>query len=736
MRSLVIVESPTKAKTIGKILGKNYVVKSSMGHIRDLPKSELGVNVDEKFTPKYITIRGKGSLIKTLKDEAKKADKIFLASDPDREGEAIAWHLQQYLGISDDLCRIEFNEITENAVKKAINSPHPIDMDRVEAQQARRILDRLVGYKISPLLWKKVKKGLSAGRVQSVAVRLICDREDEIRNFVPEEYWTLLADLEGRKGILTAKLHKVNDKKPQIGNGEDLQKILDHLQGTEFKVESIKTKEKKRNASPPYTTSSMQQDASRILNMVAKKTMQTAQQLYEGIAVEGNVVGLITYMRTDSVRISEDAQNSAREFIASHYGKEYVPAKPNIYSNKGNIQNAHEAIRPTSVNRTPVSLKPFLTPQQFKLYKLIWERFIASQMSQALFDVTTITVTAGDCEFRASGEVMRFPGFLEAYGKGAKSDENGKEEEGVLAPVTEGELLKLLSFDPQQHFTQPSPRYTEAALVKALEELGIGRPSTYAPIIDTILARGYVVREDKHFYPTELGTVVVELMKDYFADIIDVEFTADMERQLDQVEEGEIEWTGVLDNFYRPFSKTLEHAEKAMEKVTLSLEETGELCERCGKPMVYRMGKYGRFQACSGFPECRNTKPIMTVTDIACMACGGHIVQRKSRSGRVFYGCDRYPECKYVSWDLPIAESCPDCGTQMAERTARGGITQKVCPNKDCPAKKKKTEKTPGAKKTAAPKKAKTAAKSPKGRSGEKKTAAKKTAKSKKTQGE
>ena len=739
MRSLVIVESPTKAKTIGKILGKNYVVKSSMGHIRDLPKSELGVNVEEHFAPKYITIRGKGSLIKTLKDEAKKADKIFLASDPDREGEAIAWHLQQYLGITDNECRIEFNEITENAVKKAINSPHPIDLDRVASQQARRILDRLVGYKISPLLWKKVKKGLSAGRVQSVAVRLICDRENEITGFVPEEYWTLLADLMGAKGVLTAKLHKVNDKKPQLGSADEMQKILDHLKGVEFRVESIKTKDKKRNTAPPFTTSSMQQDASRILNMVAKKTMQTAQQLYEGIAVEGNVVGLITYMRTDSVRISDEAQNTAREFIATEYGKDYVPAKPNFFSNKANIQNAHEAIRPTSVYRTPASLKPFLTPQQYKLYKLIWERFIASQMSQALFDVTTVIVEAGDCLFRASGEVMRFSGFLEAYGKGQKSEDSNKDEEGVVAPVSEGEILKLKAFDPQQHFTQPSPRYTEAALVKALEELGIGRPSTYAPIIDTILARGYVVREEKHFYPTELGTVVVDLMKEYFTDIIDVEFTAEMERQLDLVEEGEVVWTGVLDKFYQPFSKTLEYAEQAMEKVTLTLEETGEPCEKCGKPMVYRMGKFGRFQACSGFPECRNTKPIMTVTDITCMACGGHIVQRKSRSGRIFYGCDHYPECKYVSWDLPIAEACPDCGTQMAERTARGGIVQKICPNKDCPTKKKKVEKTPGEKKVAAPKKAKAPKKSLKSKkTTEKKVVekTKKTPKSKKTQGE
>ena len=730
MRSLVIVESPTKAKTISKILGKNYVVKSSMGHVRDLPKSELGVNVEENFTPKYITIRGKGSLIKTLKDEAKKADRIYLASDPDREGEAIAWHLQQYLGIKEENCRIEFNEITDQAVKKAVQSPHPIDMDRVDAQQVRRILDRLVGYKISPLLWKKVKKGLSAGRVQSVVVRLICDREDEIKNFVSEEYWTLLADLKAKKGTLTAKLHKIDDKKPEIANKEKLDEILDYLKDVEYLVDSVKTKEKRRNATPPFTTSSMQQDASRILNMAAKKTMQTAQQLYEGIAVEGNVIGLITYMRTDSVRISDEAQNTARDYIERSYGKEYLPSKPNIYKNKGKIQNAHEAIRPTFIERTPASLKPYLTPQQYKLYKLIWERFISSQMSQALYDVTTVIVKAGKCQFRASGEVMRFAGFLEAYGKGLKTEDNSKEEEGVLVPVEDGEALNLLKFDPQQHFTQPSPRYTEAALVKALEELGIGRPSTYAPIIDTILARGYVVKEDKHFFPTELGVVVVDLMKEYFSDIINVEFTAGMERQLDMVEEGEAEWIKLLDDFYRPFSKTLEYAEKEMEKVTLTLEETGEMCEKCGKPMVYRMGKYGRFQACSGFPECRNTKPIMTVTDIKCLACGGHIVQRKSRSGRIFYGCDNYPECKFVSWDMPIDEVCPECGTQMSEKTMRGGVTQKLCPNKDCPTKKKKAVKEGGEKKTTA-KKSKTSTK----KTTAKKTSTKKTtAKSKKAE--
>ena len=699
MKTLVIVESPTKAKTIAKFLGKNYIVKSSMGHIRDLPKSELGVDIEENFAPHYITIRGKGPVIKTLKDEAKKADQVLLASDPDREGEAIAWHLQQYLGVEKEACRIEFNEITDAAVKKAVQNPHPIDMDRVEAQQARRVLDRLVGYKISPLLWKKVKKGLSAGRVQSVAVRLICDREDEIKNFVSEEYWLLDASLETGKGTLVARLLKIGKKKAEIASREQMDELLAALAGREYIVDTVSTKEKKKNPPPPFTTSNMQQEASRRMGMMAKKTMQTAQQLYEGINVGGGIVGLITYMRTDSVRLSEDAQNAARAFIAEKYGNSFVPAKPNVFHSKGKIQNAHEAIRPTSVERTPASLKPYLTPQQFKLYKLIWERFVASQMSQAIMDVTTVDVLAGDCLFRATGSIVRFPGFMQVYIEG-KDDQN-KEDEGIIAPVEQGQHLYLLGLDPTQHFTQPPPRYSEAMLVKALEELGIGRPSTYAPIIDTILGRGYVVREEKQFFPTELGSVVVDVMKEYFPNIIDVEFTAGMEGQLDMVEEGDLPWVNVLRDFYDPFAQTLAHAESVMSKINIAPEESGELCQVCGKPMVYRMGKFGRFLACSGFPECRNTKPIIKPTDIICMACGGHIVQRKSRSGRVFYGCDNYPKCNYVAWDMPVDEACPLCGTQLTSKGSKKDQSKLICPNKDCPGNE-------GKRKAAAAKAAKT----------------------------
>ncbi len=700
MKTLVIVESPTKAKTIGKFLGRNYTVKSSMGHVRDLPKSELGVDIENNFTPKYITIRGKGEVIKVLKDEAKKADRILLASDPDREGEAIAWHLQQYFKIANENCRIEFNEITDTAVKKAVQNPRPINMDRVEAQQARRILDRLVGYKISPLLWKKVKKGLSAGRVQSVAVRLICDREEEIKNFIPEEYWSLLADLESGKGVLSAKLVKIASKKAVINNQAQMTEILDYLKGKEYKVSAIQSKPKKRNASPPFTTSSMQQEASRNLNMTAKKTMQIAQQLYEGVQVDKGVIGLITYMRTDSTRISQEAQDAAREYIKQKYGADYIPPKPNVFASKGRVQNAHEAVRPTSIERTPASLKPFLNLQQYKLYKLIYERFMASQMSPALFDSKSVEVTAGNCLFRASGDIMRFAGFMQVYVEG--KDESGpKEEQGTLAPVKENQVLELKELCPKQHFTQAQPRYNEASLVKALEELGIGRPSTYAPIIDTILARGYVVKEEKLFFPTELGTIIISILKEYFKDIIDVEFTAGMEEQLDAVEEGDLKWEKVLEDFYKPFAKTLAHAEEDMAKITIAPEESDEFCEKCGKVMVYRMGRYGTFLACSGFPQCRNTKPIVKATDVKCLSCGGNIVQRKSRTGRIFYGCDNYPKCQYVSWDLPITEKCIHCGTQLSSKTLKGGNQQIICPNKNCPAKKTEAKK-PAAKETQA----------------------------------
>jgi DNA topoisomerase-1 len=696
MKTLIIVESPTKAKTIERFLGKNYTVKPCMGHIRDLPKSSMGVDTENNFEPHYITIRGKGDIIKVLRDEAKKADRILLGSDPDREGEAIAWHLQQYLKIDNNECRIVFQEITDAAIKTAVKSPEEIDINKVEAQQARRILDRLVGYGISPLLWKKVKKGLSAGRVQSVTVRLICDREEEIKSFVPEEYWDLFVHLHEGKNHLIVKLAKVDGKKAVIPNKERMDEILKRLRQAEYKVDSVTVKEKKRQPYPPFTTSAMQQEASKRLSMMAKKTMQIAQQLYEGIAVGGNVTGLISYMRTDSVRINEDAQTKARDYIKEKYGDKSLPAKPNVYfRGKGKVQDAHEAIRPTSVERTPAQMKPFLTAPQYKLYKLIWERFVASQMAPAVFDVTTVEVAADNCLLRASGSIIKFPGHLQVYneGKAAKAD---AEDISSIAPVKEGAVLALDKLEDKQHFTQPPARYSEAMLIKTLEELGIGRPSTYAPIIDTILSRCYVVREEKQLYPTELGILVIDLLKEYFADIIDVEFTASMENRLDEVEEGEAEWRQVVGEFYEPFAKTLSHAEQEIEKIVIEPEPSGEMCEKCGKPMVFRMGRYGKFSACSGFPDCRNTKAIVHATDVVCLACGGNIVQHKSRTGRIFFGCDKYPECKYISWDLPIDKKCPDCGTQLTERTQRGDKKQVICPNKDCASRKSEAKKPKG----------------------------------------
>lgn len=669
-----------------------------MGHIRDLPKSSMGVDTEHDFEPHYITIRGKGDIIKVLRDEAKKADRILLGSDPDREGEAIAWHLQQYLGIDDSECRITFHEITDSAIKSAVASPEEIDINKVEAQQARRILDRLVGYSISPLLWKKIKKGLSAGRVQSVAVRLICDREAEIKDFVAEEYWDLFVHLHDKQHQLVVKLMKIDGKKAVIPNKEAMDAVLARLKKAEYAVDSVTCKEKKRQPQPPFTTSVMQQEASKRLSMMAKKTMQIAQQLYEGIAVGGTVTGLISYMRTDSVRINDKAQEQAREYIKGKYGPEWIPAKPNVYLKaKGKVQaqDAHEAIRPTAVERTPAQMKPFLTAQQYKLYKLIWERFVASQMSAAVFDVTTVEVAADNCLLRATGSIVKFPGYLQVYNEG-KNSQTDCDDISIVAPVKEGAKLTLDKLEDKQHFTQPPARYSEAMLIKTLEELGIGRPSTYAPIIDTILSRYYVVREEKQLYPTELGELVVDLMKDYFADIIDIEFTASMEDKLDKVEDGEAEWREVIREFYTPFATTLHHAEEEIEKIVIEPEQSNEVCEKCGKPMVYRMGRYGKFLACSGFPDCRNTKALVNSTNIKCLACGGNIVQHKSRTGRIFFGCDKYPECKYISWDLPIEELCPICGTQLTQRSQRGGVTQTICPNKDCDSRQNEVKKPKG----------------------------------------
>lgn len=697
-KTLVIVESPTKAKSISKYLGKNYTVKASMGHVRDLPKSQTGVDVENAFAPKYITIRGKGDIIKELRSAVKKVDRVLLASDPDREGEAIAWHLTKLLGIDEDSpCRIEFNEITKNAIRTAVKQPRPIDVDRVNAQQARRILDRLVGYNLSPLLWRKVKKGLSAGRVQSVAVRLICDREEEIQAFIPEEYWSLTAKfVKSGKSPFEAKLQKYKDKKINIPNQEAMDKILNDLKGKEYLVTNIVKKEKKRNPAMPFTTSSLQQEASRKLNFTSRKTMVIAQQLYEGIELgKEGPVGLVTYIRTDSTRVSETAVQETKEFISERFGPAYVPGQPRQTSAKGKVQDAHEAIRPTSVNRDPANMKKFLTNDQFKLYKLIWSRFLASQMAPAIIDTTAMDIAAGDYLFRANGAIVKFPGFMQVYIEG--KDDGIKDEEKTLPDLAKEDKVEAKSLTPKQHFTQPPPRYTDATLIKVLEEKGIGRPSTYAPIVDTIQRRGYVVRESKQFYPTELGIIVVDLLKNHFPDIINIEFTAELEEKLDQIAEGEQRWHGVLQDFYDPFAKTLETAEETIGKIEVADEVSDEVCELCGKNMVVKLGRFGKFLACPGFPECRNTKPLLEPTGVGCPNCQGEIVLRRSKKGRKFYGCSSYPECEFVTWDLPTKEKCPHCGGIMVEKKSKAKEKKLQCINEHCPG---KGEKDTPAKKT------------------------------------
>lgn len=671
--SLVIVESPAKAKTIGKYLGSKYIVKASMGHVRDLPKSQIGVEVENDFEPKYITIRGKGSILKELKDASKKVKRIYLAADPDREGEAIAWHLAHYLDLSEqDACRVVFNEITKDAVKDAFKSPRKINMDLVNAQQARRILDRLVGYKISPLLWKKVKKGLSAGRVQSVAVKLIIDRENEIKSFVPEEYWTITVKLGSKDGEFEARFYGMDGKKLELHNEEEVKRILGLIEQAYFQVASIKEKERFRNPAPPFITSSLQQEAARKLNFRAAKTMSVAQQLYEGVDLgkEGSV-GLITYMRTDSTRISPVAQEEAKQFITDKYGASYAPATPRNYAKKAaGAQDAHEAIRPTSVMREPDAVKPFLSRDQFRLYKLVWERFVASQMSSAVLDTMTVDIAAGGTIFRANGSKIKFPGFMKVYVEG-KDDETADEEK-FLPPLEEGERLKRQAIDPKQHFTQPPPRYTEARLVRTLEEKGIGRPSTYAPTLETIQRRGYVALEEKRFVPTELGELVIQLMEEFFPEILNAEFTAKMEGELDQVEDGQEDWVKILSQFYDSFKKRLEVAEEEMKEIEIQDEVSDEICEKCGRHLVYKMGRFGKFLACSGFPDCRNTKPIVKDTGVVCPSCKkGKVVERRSKKGRIFYGCDQYPECEFVSWDKPVAAPCPNCGALMVEKRTR-----------------------------------------------------------------
>jgi DNA topoisomerase-1 len=681
-QNLVIVESPAKAKTISKYLGKRYAVKASLGHVRDLPKSQFAVDVENGFAPKYITIRGKGPIVKELRDAAKKAKNVFLATDPDREGEAIAWHLAQTLNLDiESPCRVTFNEITKAAVKDAFKQPRAINQELVDAQQARRILDRIVGYKISPLLWKKVKKGLSAGRVQSVAVRLICDREAEIINFQPEEYWSIAVDLlTERREKLQAEFYGRPGKKLPLRNADEVRAVVDAVRQRDFVVREVRKSERRRNPAPPFTTSTLQQEASRRLGFTAKRTMRLAQTLYEGVVLgkEGSV-GLITYMRTDSTRISPVALQQARDVIIGRFGENYAVSRQ--FTGRRGAQDAHEAIRPSYPERTPDSLKEYLGRDELRLYRLIWERFIASQMAPAVYDTVSVDIEAAEYLFRAKGSQIKFAGFLTVY-KDLREDKS--EEEGRILPeLTAGQRLKLQRINEQQHFTEPPARYNEAALVKTLEELGIGRPSTYASIIDTIQSRGYVVKEQKRFYPTELGQIVVDLLKEYFPKIIDVEFTARMESELDSVEEGLVDWVAVLDQFYEPFAKDLQHAEQEMESIEIVPEVTDVICEQCGRNMVLKTGRYGKFLACPGFPECRNTKPLLQEVGVDCPKCGQPLVERRSRKGRLFYGCSTYPECDFVVWNRPVAARCSECGSLMVEKRRRNKLFHS-CTNQEC----------------------------------------------------
>lgn len=674
---LVIVESPAKAKTIERYLGKKYKVKASIGHVRDLPRSQMGIDTDNNYEPKYITIRGKGPVLQELKSAAKKVKKVYLAADPDREGEAIAWHLATALNIDiESDCRVVFNEITKDAILESFKQPRSINMDLVDAQQARRILDRLVGYNISPILWKKVKKGLSAGRVQSVALRLIIDREKEIKNFQPEEYWTIEGIFEKGKKSFDALYYGNGSEKVRLTNEAQVQEILSHLQGDQFHITNVVKKERKRNAAPSFTTSSLQQEAARKLNFRAKKTMMIAQQLYEGIDIgkKEGTVGLITYMRTDSTRISDTAKAEASSYIEETYGKEYVNTEVKQTKKATNAQEAHEAIRPTSTLRKPEDLKEVLSRDQLRLYRLIWERFIASQMSPAILDTVTVDMQNTDVQFRANGSHVKFPGFMKVYIEG--SDDQSEDTTTKLLPEMEvGDTVKALNILPKQHFTQPPPRYSEARLVKALEEMGIGRPSTYAPTLDTIQKRGYVSLDNKRFVPTELGEIVHEAMVEFFPDIINVEFTAKMEQDLDHVEEGDTKWVQVIDAFYRDFEKHVQYADAEMEKVVIKDEPAGEDCEKCGSPMVFKLGRYGKFMACSNFPDCRNTKAIVKLIGVKCPNCEtGEIVERKSKTKRLFYGCNQYPECDFVSWDKPVNRPCPKCSAMLVEKKLKKGV--------------------------------------------------------------
>lgn len=681
-KSLVIVESPAKAKTIEKFLGKShYTVKASVGHVRDLPKSQLGVDIENNFEPKYINIRGKGDVIKELKKEAKKAKKVYLATDPDREGEAISWHLSYILNIDEEeKCRIEFNEITKDAIKKAIKSPRNINLNLVDAQQARRVLDRLLGYQISPILWQKVRKGLSAGRVQSVTTKLICEREEEIKAFVPKEYWSIeLIASNKEENNLTLKFYGKDNEKIELENEEQVKEILKTIENGSLVVTKIESRSRRKSAPKPYTTSVLQQDAANKLNFTTKKTMMVAQELYEGIDVKGEgTVGLISYIRTDSKRISEEAREKAKGYIIESIGENYYKdhAKDSKGKKEKKVQDAHEAIRPTSVDRTPDSIKDSLSKEQYKLYNLIWRRFVASQMEDSVFDVLNVECKIEDLIFKATGSKLKFDGYTKIYNFAEREDK-------ILPSLDEGEILKIQEYNPQQHFTSPPPRYTEASLVKTLEELGIGRPSTYAPTITTILNREYVEKDGASLVPTELGIIVTKILDENFQKFMEVDFTADMESQLDQIEEGNVEWKKVVEEFYSPLAEAIRVAIEKIEKVNMD-EETDEICELCGSNMVIKYGRFGKFMACKNYPECKNTKPIVSKIGVKCPKCKeGDIIMRKSKKKKVFYGCSNYPDCDFVAWNKPVEEPCEVCGSYMYEKYSKSG-TKIVCSNKEC----------------------------------------------------
>ena len=685
MSDLVIVESPAKAKTIKKYLGGNYEVVASMGHVRDLPKSKMGIDFENNFEPQYVDMKGKEDVIKELKKYAKKSEHVYLATDPDREGEAISWHISNMLGLDiNDNNRVEFNEITKSGVKAGMSNPHKIDLDLVNAQQARRILDRIVGYKLSPFLWKKVKRGLSAGRVQSVAVRLIVDREKEVKEFVPQEYWSIDAKFTApsSRKVFAAKLSAIDGKKAELSNKEETDEVLKRLENAVYTVTDVKKRVTRKQPAPPFITSTLQQEASKRMGFQAKRTMKAAQELYEGVEIEGmGAVGLITYMRTDSLRISDEARDAAAKCIEEIYGKEYLPPSPRVFKSKKNAQDAHEAIRPSLPELTPDRVKASLTTDQFKIYKLIWERFIASQMANALLDTVSVTIDAEGCTFKASGYSVKFDGFTKLYEERKDSEE---ENNKMLPPINKEDILKLKEILGNQHFTQPPSRFTEASLIKTMEENGIGRPSTYAPTISTIISRMYVERDGKQLRPTALGEVTTDLMKDHFKHIVDAKFTAKMESDLDGVERGETNWVDTLDVFYKDFDKVLTKAEKAIEgkRVKVPDEETDVECDLCGRKMVIKIGRFGKFLACPGFPECKNTKKIVQATKGTCPLCGSKIVLKKSKKGRNFYGCDGYPDCNFMTWNAPVEDKCPKCGSTLFKKGGKSG--KLLCEKPDC----------------------------------------------------